>query len=225
MNKAWLASALSALLAFIGGCAAEPITRAPLPLLNNPNPVDVRASFLHEMPNLRVTFDETVIIRAPFHKELAVLAELVVDRPADRFELVGLTHVGVTLFKISGDVHGASVDFAVPQLLEHKNLLLALGLDIRRIYFDLVPNDAASVTLGKTLIRFSEKTSEGRLVYEFGGEPALLLEKHLDGFFGAIWRVEYFQYESSGEGLFPREIVMNNNQFHYQIIVKNRAIR
>lgn len=223
MNKTWVAPAI--LLLFLGGCAAQPFARPPLPVLNNPNPVAVRDTFRHDLPRQRITFDETVIIRAPFHDELAVLGELVVDEPSDRFELVGLTHTGVTLFKISGDRHGTNIDFAVPQLLKHKELLLAMGRDIRRMYFELLPSDTAAVTIERTVVRFSQKTNEGRLVYEFGGEPTLLLEKHLDGFFGAIWRVQYFQYASSTEGLFPREIVMNNNQFHYQIVVKNRAMR
>ena len=224
MIKPWATPAWI-LLSLAGGCAPEPFTRGPLPPLNDPNPLAVRESFLHALRDRPVTFDETVIIQAPFHEKLAALGELVVDRHADRFELVGLTLVGVTLFKIRGDEHGSTVDFAVPQLMEHQNLLLAMGQDIRRMYFDLVPIETAQVKIKKTRVVFSQNTKDGKLVFEFGGEPAVLLDKHLEGVFGAKWRARYYLYASSAPVLYPYGIVMDNNQFHYRIIVKNRAMR
>jgi hypothetical protein len=222
--KPWAAPALLP-LALVVGCAAEPFTRAPLPPLNDPNPRTIPDRFLRSLPNRRFALDDTVIIQAPFRQDVAVLGELVVDRSADRFELVGLNHLAVTLFKLGGDHQHATIDFAVPELTEHRDLLLDMGQDIRRMYFDLVPGETAVLNIGKTTAQFSENTPEGRLVYEFGGEPAVLLDKHLDGVWGTIWRVTYYQYTSPLEGLYPRGVVMDNNQYHYRIIVKNRAMQ
>ncbi len=61
------------------------------------------------------------------------------------------------------------------------------------------------------------------MVYDLGGDPPILLDKRLVGCFGTIWRVRYFQYASSGGSLYPRGIVMDNGQYHYRIIVKNRG--
>jgi hypothetical protein len=71
-------------------------------------------------------------------------------------------------------------------------------------------------------VRFYENTPEGKLVYEFGGQPTVLLEKRLDGAFGPIWRVRYYEYATATTWLYPRGIVMENNRFNYRIIVKNR---
>jgi len=54
-------------------------------------------------------------------------------------------------------------------------------------------------------------------------DPAVLLQKQLDGFFGPTWRVRYYDYRPGDGGrLFPHGIVMDNFQFHYRIIIKNR---
>jgi hypothetical protein len=52
----------------------------------------------------------------------------------------------------------------------------------------------------------------------------VLLEKRLEGFWGTIWRVRYYRYAPESGGLYPRGIVMDNERFHYRIIVKNRDV-
>ena len=59
--------------------------------------------------------------------------------------------------------------------MEKKEVLLSIAEDTRRIYFDLVPGEGAAVEVRPTVVRYREKTAEGKLVYEFGGEPAVLL--------------------------------------------------
>ena len=220
MRWGWIAPPIL-LLSLLTGCAAEPFTRPTLPLLKNPDPQAVRDSLAHAVPD-RFTSDDTVIIQAPFRNDLAVLGVLRVNRPAGTFELVGLNQLGVKLFHLAGDSHGNTIRFAVPPLMEHKDLLMGIAEDIRRMFFDLVPGSGAEVDVGSTTIEFSEKTLQGKIVYEVGGDPAVLLDKHLAGFFGAKWRVRYFKYASASGSLYPHGIVMDNSQYHYRIIVKNR---
>ncbi len=205
----------------LAGCAAEPFPMAQLPPLTNPDPKSMVESFARSQANQFIS-DDTVIIEAPFHDDLAMLGALQVDRSKGTFELVALTHMGVKLFELSGDRDGMTIRFAIQPLLKRRDLLLAMATDIRRMFFDLTPPSDARVDIGSTKVRFSQDGSQGKLVYEFGGDPAVLLAKHLDGFFGDIWRVRYFQYQPTPIGLYPHGIVMDNHEFHYRIIVKNR---
>lgn len=221
MKLPWRASALL-LLAIVGGCSAVPFKPTALPVMSNPDPLAMRDGFASSLPN-RFTSDDTVIIQAPFRDDLAVLAVLRVDRSAQTFELVGLSQLGVKLFHLSGNSSGTTVRFAVPPLLGQSEVLRSIGQDARRMYLDLVPGTDAVVHVGQTLVCFTQKTPQGKLVYEFGGKPTVLLEKRLDGFFGAVWRVRYYEYSAPAPGFYPHGIVMDNSQYHYRIIVKNRS--
>jgi hypothetical protein len=218
MTTRWLAIFL---LAFLAGCAAEPFTRAPLPPLKNPHPQAIRSALAETLPD-RFTSDDSVIIQAPFRDDLAILSVLRVNRPAGTFELVGLNQLGVKLFHLAGDPHGNTIRYAVPPLMKHKDLLLAIAEDIRRMFFNLVPAKGAQTDIDSTTIQFSEKTPQGKIVYNVGGAPPILLDKRLVGFFGTIWQVSYFEYNQTPTGLYPRGIVMDNSRYHYRIIVKNR---
>jgi hypothetical protein len=214
-----LAMVISLLL--LAGCAADPFTRPPLPVLNNADPKLIRADFAASLPG-QFTSDDTVVIEAPFGNKLAALGVLRVDRAAGTFELVGLNPIGVKFFDIAGDRTTATVRYAIPPLMQHEDLLLSMATDIRRMYFDLVPGDDFEVYIQPTFVRYSQHTPDGKLVYEFGDTPTVLLEKRIDGFFGTVWRVRYYLYGPSARAAFPAGIVMDNNQFHYRIVVKNR---
>jgi hypothetical protein len=203
-----------------GGCAPAPFTRGPLPVLNNPDPQAMRDSFAHSIPR-RFISDDTVLILAPFHK-LAVLGVVRVDRVAGTFDLVGLNQLGVQLFAVGGDRTNSFVHFAIPPLDQHRDLLLAIAGDVRRMYFDLLPSPVARIELVRTFVRFNQRNPDGTLIFEMGGSPSILLEKRQAGFFGTIWRVQYFDYIAAPGGLYPRGIVMDNSRYLYRIVVKNR---
>jgi len=209
------------LLILVAGCGSEPFQREPLPELVNPNAKAIRDAFAATIPS-RFTSDDTVIIQAPFHDDLAVLGVLRVDRVAGTFELVALNQIGVKLFHVAGDRTTATVRFAIPPLMAHEDLLLAVAQDIRRMYFDLVPTDTAQTQISPTMVQFSQSTPQGNVEEHFGGNPPVLLEKQLDGLFGPVWKVSYYEYHQQSGGLYPRGIVMDNHQYHYRIIVKNR---
>jgi hypothetical protein len=204
----------------VAGCAAEPFERPPLPELVNPNPAAMRAEFAGRLKE-KFLSDDTVIIQAPFRDDMAVLGVLQADRTAGTFELLGMNHMGIKLFHLCGEEGPKAIRYAVPPLMEQETVLLGIAQDTRRMYLDLVPAADAAVQIRPTYVRFSQETAEGTLVYEFGGIPAVLLEKRLEGFWGTIWRVRYYDYPQTG-ALYPRGVVMDNNSFGYRIIVKNR---
>jgi hypothetical protein len=208
------------LLSLMVGCAGEPFVRGPLPVLNNPDPQAMRENFARTVPQ-RFISDDTVIIHSPFH-DLAVLGVVRVDRSAGTFDLVALNQLGVQLFAVGGDRNNSFVHFAIPPLDPHRDLLMSIADDVRRMYFDLLPSPAAKVDPRRTFVRFSERNHDGILIFEMGDNPSILLEKRQAGFFGTLWRVRYFDYSPAAGGLYPRGIVMDNSRFFYRIVVKNR---
>jgi len=213
---------MMALLLLFGalGCAPEPFARGPLPVLRAPDATVMRDQVARTIPGNFIT-DDTVIIHAPFH-DIAVLGVVRIDRSAGTFELVGLTQLGVQLFAVGGDQKTIVVRFAIPPLDQQHDLLVSIGQDVRRMYFDLLPSPTAKVEPRRTFVRFSERNEAGTLIYEIGGEPTVLLEKRQAGMFGTLWRVRYFDYTPVPGGLYPRGIVMDNSRYFYRIVVKNR---
>src|ERR1700675_2508793 len=104
------------LLATVAGCAKLPFSAEPLPALANPDPQAMRENFARALPN-RFISDDTIVIQAPFHDDLAVLDVLRMDRSAGKFELVALNHLGIKLFDLSGDRANVSVGYVLPPLM------------------------------------------------------------------------------------------------------------
>jgi hypothetical protein len=214
MNK-WLIM----LLVIAAGCTHEPFTREPLPALQNADPNAMRESFAQAVP-ARFISDDSIIVDAPFHDEVAILGVIQVDRVKGTFEVIGLNQVGIKLFDLAGDRQNTTVRYAIPPLMEHKDILIAAGDEIRRMYFNLVPDSGAKAAIEKTDVKYTS----GKMVYKLGGNPAVLLEKRENGLFGPDWRVQYFKYTSDSGRLYPRGLVMDNGTYHYRIIIKNRDI-
>ncbi len=206
----------------MAGCRAEPFSRPPLPVLVDPDPQSIRDRFPQLLPD-PFTSDDTVIVQAPFRDDLAVLGVLNVNRKAGTFELYGLNQLGVQFFHVGGDRGSVAIRDAVPPLMEHKEILLSMARDIQRIYFNPAPAANASVDISPTQVTFTQSTPDGKLIYDFGMLPTVLLQKQLAGCFGATWRVRYYDYRAGADGkLFPHGIVMDNFQYHYRIVIKNR---
>jgi hypothetical protein len=112
---------------------------------------------------------------------------------------------------------------AIGPWLDHKDILLAIARGIQHIYFNPAPDSTATVAVSFTHVDFKQKTAEGTISYQFGMEPTVLLQKQLDGIFGPVWRARYYDYRpGTGGKLFPAGIVLDDNPFHYRLIIKNR---
>jgi hypothetical protein len=172
----------------------------------------------------RFTADDTVIIHAPFRDDMVLLGVLHVDRVAGTFEVAGMSEMGIELFQLGGDRKGSTVRMAMPPLDQQGEVLAAMGRDIARAYLDLAPGPQAKVCVGRTSVSYSEERPEGRLVYELGGTPTVLLEKRMEDFWGWVWRVRYYDYFAGAGGLYPRGMVIDNSRYHYRIVIKNRGL-
>lgn len=214
---------LGLLLCLMAGCADGPFTRQPMPMLQNANPEAIRAEFAANIPRQILT-DDTVIIDSVIGK-MAGLGCLKIDRQTGTFELLCMNHMGVQLFYLGGDQHHTIIHYAVPPLLERKEILLAIAQDIRRMYFDLVPEPTDATTVHSRNVLFTDNQRYGELVYEFGGADRNLVEKRFVSHHRTIWRVRYYDFTPTpgAKGLHPRGMVLDNYQYHYTIVVKNRS--
>jgi hypothetical protein len=202
----------------LAGCAKIPFPEEPLPKLNI-GPSVILQQVARPLP-IRFTSDDTIILQAPFHDDLAFLGVLRVDRSAGTFEFVALSHVGIKLFALTGDRNNVNVAFILPPLESFRKILIGFGFDIARMYLDLIPDPNSKMDIDSNEVEFTDKHSGQTVDYYFGGNPLHLLEKH-SGFFNS-WRVRYFNYTAESAGLYPRGVVMDNGRYHYRIIVKNR---
>jgi len=204
------------------GCASVPFVAVPTPLLHDPDPAAMRSAWSAHLPT-RFTTEDTVVIEFP-GDSLALLGFLRVDRAAGTFEVQGMNHLGGRAFLISGSPRKTEVLFAVSPLAEQPKVLQSIAQDIRRLYFDLVPDQAAQVRVGARSVRYTEDRPDGTIEFVLGGANGVLLEKRLTRGIGPVWRVKFYEYTPSVEGVFPRGMVLDNARYHYRVVVKNRSL-
>lgn len=203
------------------GCSALPFTRGMLPKLDHPDPAKIIEQQTAGLP-VKFTSEDTVSIDTLF-KDVAILGYLRMDRQSRTFDLMGMNHVGIQLFLLSVEGDNTQIKSAIGPLQKHPELLHGLANDIRRIYFDLVPNAHFNVNVKPDKVCYAGKLSGTKIKYEFGDAPTVLLTKSQPGLFGPSWVVNYFDYEHRNGQFFAKNIVMDNHQLHYRIVIKNRA--
>jgi hypothetical protein len=209
------------LFVLAAACAKIPFQEESLPPLKI-GPSAAQEQISRPLPD-RFTSDDTIIIQAPFHDDLAFLAVLAIDRSAGTFELVALNHMGIKLFHVKGNRSNVSLEFVLPPLASLRNILISIGHDIAKMYLDVTPAADSKIKIHSNEVDFIDKHSGQTVVYEFGGDPLRLIDKHHNSLFNS-WRVRYYRYSTDPAGLYPRGIVMDNGHYHYRIIVKNRDV-
>lgn len=206
----------------LSGCVGDPFGAPRLsPLPPEVSPAAVVRDYREALPT-RFAADTSLILRRRW-RDYAMLGYVQVDRAAETFELVCLSHLGIKLLHLAGDRAGSRVVFAVPALAESPELLAALAEDFRRIHFGLVPPDDAEVVPGPDTLRFRSVAADGgHLEHVFGGEGMHLLEKHGRQGWRQGWQVRFYDYGIDPGGLFPRGVVMDNRRLGYRLVVKTR---
>jgi Protein of unknown function (DUF3261) len=147
-----------------------------------------------------------------------------IDRQNSLFKVVCLNPLGVQLFELSGDRNTIVTRNALPALMQYGDLPTAVGTDIRRIYFDLVPSDKARIRKSKYNITFSQPCGSGVMEYEFAGEGRELVEKAYHENDEIIWRISYYEYREQNGKHYPQGIIMNNYKYGYQLTVRQKEL-
>jgi hypothetical protein len=207
---------------FATGCARVPFQETPLVPLESVDPHSVLENFQAGMPvNFQVL--NSVVFEYNWRKFLGI-GSVDIDRRDSQFKLVCLNPMGVKLFELSGDRNTIVTHFALDALMQYGDLPTAVGNDIRRIYFDMVPSATAQISRGKYRISFRQPAGSGEMEYVFAGKDRDLVEKSYYENDDLVWRVSYYEYREQNGKHYPQGIVLVNYQYGYQLTVRQKEL-
>jgi hypothetical protein len=171
---AWAGMALLLLLA---GCSSVPFQPTVLVPLEAGDPWTVVRRFQERTPQ-RYQLLNTVVFEYNFRK-FSGIGTVQVDSVSGVFHAAGMNPMGVKLFELSGDGRSVTSHHAMEALTQYGDIAAAVGNDIRRIYFDLVPGREALVRKRTNKLVFRQRAGSGFLEFLFGGAAGELIEKNI----------------------------------------------
>jgi hypothetical protein len=163
-------------------------------------PLLIRQSALFELMGMRVP--------------LAGIMKL--DTGAGSARLVGMNDMGVKLYDISVDCNSSHANFVIPDLARYPGFADAVAASVRRIFLEPAPAEGDALTLRNRSYLLTRDSDDGKVSFSFGGADAQLLEKRFEGK-KQSWRVGYYQYQRSGDLLFPGGIVLDDQRAGYRL--------
>jgi outer membrane biogenesis lipoprotein LolB len=214
--------ALIVCLCLIAGCVHVPFKETERISMESVDPKNVVARFMASTPDSFQLLNSVVFEYSM--NTIMGIGSIDVDRKNSTFRVACLNPLGVQLFELSGDRNSIVTHSAMPGLLEFGNLPQAVGMDIRRIYFDLVPSDNAWVWKSRYGILFWQWHGPGYMEYEFGGSGQDLVEKAYYENDEKIWRISYYEYREENGKRYPQGIIMINYKYGYQLTVRLKEL-
>ncbi len=208
-------------LLVVCGCSAIPFQKPVLVDMSLQNTMDIRDRFSKRVPE-KFNLLNNIIFKYNFSKKISALGSITA-KGVDEFTVVCINPLGVKLFEIYVDKNGTHNRFSIGKL-RNKNIAKVVGEDIKRIYFNLVPSEDASVKTRRYKIIFSQNSESGKLLYIFGGKNGYLLEKKFYENVNLSWRVSYYEYRLVDNNLYPSGIIFDNYKYGYQLIVKLKEV-
>ncbi len=211
----------------LGACYSPPFRKPELKPVSGVKPHEVSKRYSAKLAPSFET-ENTVIFRF-FRNEIPALGYARVNRTTESYEIVCLSHTGAQLFHISGDKDGNNhLVHAMPEFREYPGFADAVGNDIRRIYFDLVPDPSAEPEMRRNKIRFRQPKKDKTIEYVFGGRENMLLKKRARSDFRILWEVSFFEYFDAPDDVpeysFPGGVVLHNREHRYRLIIKTRNV-
>jgi outer membrane biogenesis lipoprotein LolB len=205
------------------GCAHIPFQETRRISVESDDPKSVVAQFKANSPD-NFQLLNSVVFEYSWQSFMGI-GYVDVNRQNSTFKLVCLNPLGVQLFELSGDRDTIVPHHVMPALTEFGgDLPTAVGTDIRRIYFDLVPSDKARIAKSTYEIKFSEPYGAGVMEYEFAGEERELVGKSYYENDDIIWRISYYEYREQNGKHFPQGIIMKNYKYGYQLTVRQKEL-
>jgi hypothetical protein len=211
------------LQAFIAGCGTVPFQETRLVPLDSEDPRNMVEHFQSHVPD---SFEllNTVVFEYNGRKFTAI-GTVQINRADRVFKVAGMNPMGIKLFEISGDQNSVTSHYSIPGFSRYGDLASAVGNDIRRIYFDLVPGSEAMSWKRKYTQIFRQPSGPGFLEYVFAGSDGDLIEKRYYEETGIVWRASYYEYRDQGGKRWPQGIVFVHYQYGYRLIVRQKEFR
>jgi len=216
-----LAAALLAVL--LAGCASAPFKEAARVPLENVDPQRVVEGFRNSVPE-RFQLLNTIVFEYNWFT-FGGIGYLDIDAKDHSYKVACMNHMGVKLFEISGNSDGVLSQSAIGTLADKGDIARAVGDDIMRVYFDLVPSAQANIAHKNNRLLFRQPSGEGALEYLFAGEPTVLRTKTYYEDNRAVWRVSYYEYLEKDGKRFPTGIILQHYRHGYRLIVRQKEIR
>ena len=148
-----------------------------------------------------------------------------VDRQSGVFQVVCLNPMGVKLFELSGDQRSVTNRYTIEAFSRYGDVTTAVGTDIRRIYFDLVPAPDARAGKRTYTVSFRQPFGDGILEYIFAGKTGDLIEKNYYAENGLAWRASYYEYRDQNGKRWPQGILYLNYQYGYRLTIRQKELR
>jgi predicted exporter len=159
------------------------------------------------------------------------LGMISVDTRNDRFALVGLSQMGLTVFELSDRRGNVTCRMPGPLLKRNPELASGAARDVKNLFFNLVPSPAAKRRETANGTTFTDHTPEGIVEYRFDRMTGLLAEKRfsvprrlLPGR-TVVWRVNYEDYAAASGKCYPKSVRFKNRQWHYAVSTRVREMR
>lgn len=210
------------LMLFVLGCESIPFRIEPPVNLANPDPVSVRRAF-EDASAGHFRLINTIVFEYNFNS-FSGIGFVDVDAVEKRFALSCINHVGIKLFELSFDKNVINTIFALPEFNSRGNFSEAVGEDIKRIYFDLLPSADAVSEVGKSSVIFRQTAGKGVYEYVFSGPAHHLTEKIYYEEGSPVWRVSFYEYVMRNGKAYPGGTILKNYLYGYRLIVRLKEI-
>ena len=208
---------------YSAGCSSIPFQSVSYVSVKSVHPEEVRERFSLLVPR-KFQLVSTIVFQYDRHY-ISAIGYIAIDTHQKIFTVVCLNPVGVKLFELSGDADDVECRFALEEFTHHKDFAQAVADDIKRIYFDRIPDSEAEVCKQKYKIVFRQSAGSGTMEYVFAGPDEVLIEKRYYEGDRQLWSVFYYEYRLENGKLYPAGIILRHHQYRYQLVVRLKEIR
>jgi hypothetical protein len=210
------------LYVLVAGCSTVPFQKTTLVALENTDARTIVERFKARMPDSFQLL--TSVVFEYNSRKFAGIGTVQINSSDGVFRVAGMNPLGVKLFELSGDQHSVTSHYSIANLSRYGDIAAAVGHDIRRIYFDLVPGPEASIGKRKYKLIFRQSSGPGSLEYIFAGAGGDLIEKNYYDDSGLAWRISYYEYRDQDGKRWPQGIVLLNYQYGYRLTIRQKEL-
>ncbi len=216
-------SLVTLLVSIVLGCSNVPFNKTTYVSLGNTEPETVLENHSRGIPDKIQTLN-SVVFEFGRHKMMG-LGPVMVDNKNKTFVAACIDPIGYKLFEISGTDKRIEKKYVSAVLAKYVGLAKAVGADIRRIYFNLIPSADAQTNISEYEIVFKQKTGPGVTEYVFSGAGAHLTNKRYFENNICLWEVSYYEYKINNGKLYPGGIILDNLNQDYRLIVRLKEVQ
>lgn len=215
--------AFAAVTAFLlSGCAVVPFQEPARVSMEQVDPRGLVERFQASAPDSFQLLN-TVVFEYNW-RTFSGIGSVFIKRSDRVFRVAAMNPLGVKLFELSGDRNSVTNHYTIAAFNRYGDVATAVGNDIRRIYFDLIPSADARIWKRKYSVSFRQPAGGGVMEYVFAGASGDLVEKNYYADDGIAWKTSYYEYRDQNGKRWPRGIIFINYQYGYRLTVRQKEL-